>query len=98
MSSFRCKFCDDWLEWGSNGKLLNGNGSVHDCPNSPWKIAKRSRARARAYKKQELRKVDDHALLSDISDWVRHWNSRLANYSLDLRVNKKFPESEGEEA
>lgn len=93
-STFRCKFCDDWLEWSANGKLLNGNGSVHDCPNSPWKIARRARTRAHIYKKEQLRAIDDFALLVEIRDKMRFWQSRLVNYDLDYSIKPKQTEAE----
>jgi hypothetical protein len=73
------------------------DGSKHECPKAPWRLAKKGSARARAVKKEQLRRIDDYAMLADLSDIIRHYNSRLANYVLDLRVNKKHPESEGEE-
>ena len=97
MSSFLCKFCGTWLTWSPEGRLVHEDGTPHQCPKAPWVLAKQGRIRAKAAKKEQLKKIDDYALLSEISDRVRHWNSRLAHHVLDLHVNKKFPETEGEE-
>jgi hypothetical protein len=95
--SHLCKFCESvWLIRSPDGKLVLEDGSKHDCPKAPWNLNIKNRARARAVKKSELKKIDDHAILLEIRDKVRHWNSRLANYVLDLHVIRKHPE--GEEA
>lgn len=94
MSSFRCKFCNGWFQWSPEGKLVHEDGSIHSCPKAPWVLKRQGRIRARAARIQELRKIDDHVLLSEIRDKIRHWNNRLGNYVLDLHVNKKFPEGE----
>jgi hypothetical protein len=64
---------------------------------APWNLSKRSRARARAYSKAELKKIDDYEILAEIHDKVRYWNSRLVNHTLVLEVIPKKQLTEGEE-
>jgi hypothetical protein len=78
---------------------LDENNQRHDfrdCVKSAYNLRRQSKIRGKAVKKTELKKIDDHALLAEIRDKIRQWNSRLGNYVLDLHVDKKFPE--GEEA
>jgi hypothetical protein len=94
-NTFLCKYCSQvWLRRSSESKLpvAVDTNERHDCKLSPWNISKRGRARAVAVKKTELKKIEDHFLLGEIRDTVRHWNSRLGNYRLELHVIKKHPE------
>jgi hypothetical protein len=88
--TFLCKYCgEQWLDWSPDNKVVTESGEKHNCPKAIWNLKRESRARARAYKKTELKKIDDFAILADIHDKVRYWNSRLVNFSLDLHVNPK---------
>jgi hypothetical protein len=97
MSSFLCKFCGQvWLQWSPEHKAVIESGEEHNCPKAPWNLAKRGKVRARAYKKSQLKKLDDFAILTEIHEKVRFWRSRLVDYTLDFHIDKKLPE--GEEA
>jgi hypothetical protein len=107
MDSTPCKDCgevyvhfDPSVRYHNNGKCmpLDENNQRHDfrdCPKSRFNLSRRSKIRARTATKSELKKIEDHAILSEIHDKVRFWRSRLANYTLDLHIDKKFPEGEG---
>jgi hypothetical protein len=106
MSDFLCPYCgeiwchhDESIRYHNSGKSIpldenNNRHDFRDCPKSAFNLKKGSKIRAVAYKKSEIKKIDDSALLADISEKIRHWNSRLANYVLDLHVNRKNPEGE----
>jgi len=101
---FKCKWCEQWVGWSEANHqckpfLVTESGERHDCKLAPWEIARRARARAKAYKKSEIKKIDDFAILADIHEKVRYWNSRLVNFTLKLEViPRKQLEAEGEEA
>jgi hypothetical protein len=93
---------DESVRYSSSGKCIpldekNERHDFRDCPKSAYNLRKESKVKARAYKKTELKKIEDYALLAEIHDKVRHWNSRLVNYTLDLEVIPKKQLIEGEE-
>jgi hypothetical protein len=98
---FKCKWCEQWVGWSEANHqckpfLVTESGERHECKLAPGNLNKKSKARARAYKKTELGKIDDFAILADIHDKVRYWNSRLVNFTLKLEViPKQLEENEG---
>jgi hypothetical protein len=94
--SFLCKFCGQiWLHWSPDHKVVTESGQPHNCSQSHSNLRKQCVARAREYKKTEHRKLDDFALLSEISDKIRYWNTRLVDHTLVLEV---IPKGMGREA
>ena len=106
MSDFLCPFCgeiwchrDESIRYHNSGKCIpldenNNRHDFRDCSKSAYSLGRQSKIREHAYKKSEIKKIDDHALLAEIRDKIRYWNHRLANFVLDLHVNKKCPEGE----
>ena len=95
---------DESIRYHSSGKCIpldenNNRHDFRDCPKSSFNLRRQSEIRARAVTKTELKKIDDFALLADISDQIKHWNARLVNHELVLEViPKNSPEELEKEA
>jgi hypothetical protein len=85
-----------WLDWSPENKVVTESGEKHNCPKAPWNLKREGKIRARVYKETELQKINDFAILAEIHDKVRYWNSRLVNYTLDLQVIPKKQLEENE--
>lgn len=105
-SAFKCKYgCGTWLYW-SNVKSPKGvplplsteTRQYHECDLAPWRLEKKARLRAVAYKKGAIRNIDDFALIDKAQLEVAHINNRLAYHSLRLEVKQTqpLPEEGGE--
>jgi hypothetical protein len=106
MSATFCWHCGEkWLHFDQSIRYPNSGKCVpldeynnrHDyksCPKSPYNISKI----CKTSQKSELKKIDDHAILWDIREKIRHANNRLYGYKLELHVIRSLEVDEVREA